>query len=129
MVAMCYAPLRDHRPLAAGQATAQAGQRPAGRRAGRKAGDARQALPHRVIADRRRRARRKIPAARFAVGLLLLDNIRPPEILVPGHKPNHDAKCFALGHRVMSVPISAIKAKALPAAIPSLRVKSTPYTW
>ena len=31
---------------------------------------------------------------------------RPPEILLFGASVSHDVKCFSVGHRDMSVPIS-----------------------
>ena len=39
---------------------------------------------------------RKAWAARLAQGLVALESTLPPEILVPGHRPSQEVKCFTL---------------------------------
>ena len=51
-------------------------------------------------------ARRKAAAARLALGLVLELITLPPVMRLLGLSPNQEAKCFALVHFVMSVPIS-----------------------
>ena len=55
-----------------------------------------------------------------------LFSTRPPVIRLSGLSPNQDAKCLALGHFVMSVPISLITLSAVKPSMPSIRVRSTP---
>ena len=43
-----------------------------------------------------------------------------------GLSPSQDAKCLALGHFVMPVPISLTTFSAVYASTPSIRVRSTP---
>ena len=38
---------------------------------------------------------------------------RPPEILLPGARLNHDVKCFAVGHFRMSSPHSAMSRRTV----------------
>ena len=40
-------------------------------------------------------------------------NTLPPDTRWCGHRPNHDVKCFTLGHRLMSTPISLITVSAV----------------
>ena len=57
---------------------------------------------------------------------------RPPVTRLSGLSPSQDAKCLALGHFVMSVPISPITFRAVKPSTPSIRVRSTPvirYRW
>jgi len=51
----------------------------------------------------------------------------PPVILVPGHSPNHEAKCLSDGKRDISAPTSETTAKAVVTLMPSMRVRSTPH--
>jgi hypothetical protein len=51
---------------------------------------------------------------------------RPPDILVPGHRPSQAQKCFAVGHLCISVPISDMSFNAELASIPGIVVKSVP---
>ena len=51
-------------------------------------------------------ARRKAFAARFALGLVRELITLPPVTRLFGLSPSQDAKCLALGHLLMSVPIS-----------------------
>jgi hypothetical protein len=48
------------------------------------------------------------------------------EILLFGASVSHDVKCWAVGQRRISVPISGISFKAVSGAMPSIWVKSTP---
>ena len=57
--------------------------------------------------------RRKMAAARFAEGCVRLLRRRPPEILFCGARVSQDVKCVSVGQRVMSVPISDSKRRAL----------------
>ena len=52
-------------------------------------------------------------AARFAEGCVRLLRRRPPEILFCGARVSHEVKCFSVGQRVMSVPISDSRRSAL----------------
>ena len=77
-------------------------------------------------------ARRNAAAARLALGLVLELITRPPVMRLFGLSPSQEAKCLALGHFVMSVPISLITFRAVYASTPSIRVRSTPvirYSW
>ena len=56
---------------------------------------------------------RSMAAARFANGMVLELMSRPPVILFLGASVSQDVKCFSLGQRVMSVPISAMSRKAV----------------
>ena len=38
---------------------------------------------------------------------------RPPEILFLGARVSQEVKCFSVGHRAMSVPISATNLRAV----------------
>lgn len=51
-------------------------------------------------------ARRSSVAARLAERRLFELSSRPPETLLPGARHNHDAKCLAVGHLLMSSPHS-----------------------
>ena len=70
-------------------------------------------------------ARRNAAAARLALGLVLELITLPPVMRLLGLSPSQDAKCLALGHLVMSVPISLITFRAVYASTPSIRVRST----
>lgn len=65
-------------------------------------------------------------AARFADGWVRLLRSRPPEILLFGASASHDVKCFSVGQRVMSVPISERSRSALYGPIPSICDRSGP---
>ena len=41
---------------------------------------------------------------RFAEHRVLVFSTLPPDILLPGAKVSQDVKCFAVGHRLMSMP-------------------------
>jgi hypothetical protein len=56
--------------------------------------------------------RRKMAAARLAEGGVRQLSRRPPEILLFGAKVSQEAKCFSVGQRRMSVPISAMSGSA-----------------
>ena len=56
---------------------------------------------------------RRIAAARLADGWVRELSSRPPEILFWGASVSHEVKCFSVGQRVMSVPISAINFSAV----------------
>ena len=45
-----------------------------------------------------------------------------------GARPSQLPKCFSLGHRLMSVPISLNTTSAVLSSIPSMAVRSTPAT-
>ena len=72
-------------------------------------------------------ASRSAWAARLAQRLVMPLRPKPPVILVPGHKPIHDAKCLSLAKRDMSVPVSLMTASAVLTPRPSMRVRSTPH--
>ena len=77
-------------------------------------------------------ARRRAAAARLALALVIELMTRPPVIRLWWLSPRQDAKCLALGHLVMSVPISLITFNAVKPSMPSMRVRSTPvirYRW
>ena len=57
-------------------------------------------------------AMRRMPAARFAEGCVFELRSRPPEILLLGARVSQEVKCFSVGHRFISVPISASKRSA-----------------
>ena len=65
-------------------------------------------------------------ATRLAVRFVAPDNSLPSEILVPGHKPSHEAKCLALLERARSGPTSAMTFNAVVVSMPSMAVRSTP---
>src|SRR5713101_9430464 len=73
-----------------------------------------------------RAARRRATVTRGAPGRTRRDSTFPPEILCWGHSPNQRQKCFTLGHRVISVPISERITRAVPSSMPSMVVRSTP---
>ena len=50
----------------------------------------------------------------------------PPVTRLFGLSPSQDAKCLALGHFVISVPISLSTLSAVKPSTPSMRVRSTP---
>ena len=58
-------------------------------------------------------AMRKMVAARLADGCVRLLSRRPPETRFWGASVSHEVKCFTVGHRVMSVPISDSRRSAL----------------
>ena len=70
-------------------------------------------------------ARRKAAAARLALGLVFELITRQPVMRWSGLSPGQDAKCLALGHFVMSVPISLITFRAVKPSTPSILVRST----
>ena len=45
-------------------------------------------------------------AALFALGFVLELITLPPLTLLLGLRPSHEAKCFAVGHRLISTPTS-----------------------
>ena len=67
-------------------------------------------------------------AARLADGRVRLLKSRPPEIVFCGASVNHDVKCLSVGQRVMSVPISESKRRALYGPMPSSCDKSMPVS-
>ena len=69
---------------------------------------------------------RNAAAARLAMGLVFELLTLPPVIRLSGLSPSQDAKCLALGHFVISVPISLITFNAVKPSTPSIRVRSTP---
>jgi hypothetical protein len=71
-------------------------------------------------------ARRSAAATRLAERLVRPLSFLPPETLLPGERLSQEAKCFSVGHRVMSSPISATTLRAVGASMPSIRVRSTP---
>ena len=73
-----------------------------------------------------RRRERKAAAARFAEGCVCELRSRPPDTLFFGASVSHEVKCCALGHRRMSVPISATSFEGGVGAMPSICVRSTP---
>ena len=60
-----------------------------------------------------RAARRRATVTRWAPGRTRRDRTFPPEIWCWGHSPSQLQKCFTLGHRYMSVPISLRRIKAV----------------
>src|SRR5262249_49723445 len=50
----------------------------------------------------------------------------PPEMRWLGHSPSQLQKCLAVGHRLMSVPISLSTPSAVDSSIPSVAVRPTP---
>ena len=70
---------------------------------------------------------RKIAAARLADGSVRALRSRPPDILLWGASVSHEVKCFSVGQRVMSVPISPSNFKAVQGPMPSICVRSTPW--
>ena len=83
----------------------------------------REVLSREVEAWRKRRNR---DTALFALGFVRELITLPPLTLLFGLNPNHDAKCFAVGHLLMSVPISLTTFSAVYASTPSISVRSTP---
>ena len=76
-------------------------------------------------------ARRNAAAARLALGLVFELMTRPPVTRLSGLSPSQDAS-LALGHFVMSVPISLITFRAVKPSTPSILVRSPPvirYRW
>src|SRR6266498_685841 len=71
-------------------------------------------------------AMRNIAAARLADDWVRAERSRPPEMLFLGASVNHDVKCFSVGQRCISVPISASSLSAVTGAMPSICVRSTP---
>jgi hypothetical protein len=49
--------------------------------------------------------------------------------LLCGASVSHDVKCFSVGQRVMSVPISASSRRALYGPMPSICDRSAPVSW
>src|SRR3974390_1518663 len=52
-------------------------------------------------------------AARLTTRAVRLLSTLPPLILLPGHSPSHAQNALALGHRLMSTPISEIRISTL----------------
>src|SRR5438093_7732390 len=71
-------------------------------------------------------ARRSAAAARLADGCVRDPSRRPPEILLFGARVSHEVKCFSVGHRAMSVPISAMSLRLVCGPRPSIWVRSMP---
>src|SRR5215212_1609657 len=71
-------------------------------------------------------AMRNAWVARLGLRLVLLFNTFPPEILVPGHKPSQEAKCFSVFQGVRSKPTSLAKVSRVSAARPGMANRSTP---
>ena len=67
-------------------------------------------------------ASRRAAAARLALGLVFELMTRPPVMRWSGLSPSHDAKCLALGHLVMSVPISLTTFRAVKPSMPSMLI-------
>ena len=87
------------------------------------------ALPERCSALA---ASRSAAAARLALALVFELITLPPVMRLWGLSPSQDAKCLALGHVVMSVPVSLTTFNAVNPSTPSIRVRSTPvirYRW
>jgi len=83
-----------------------------------------QVIPH--VTNEIKNAMRKVAAARFVDGRVRELITRPPVILLWGARVNHEVKCFSVGQRVMSVPISEIRMRARCGPIPSSWVRSMP---
>ena len=66
--------------------------------------------------------------ALFFTFRVLLLNTFAPLILLLGLKPNHEVKCFSVGHLLMSMPTSAVIACTVSSFRPGIAVKSTPVT-
>ena len=63
------------------------------------------------------------PGAPFKYGLpgrVWLDFTRPADSLLPGVVPAHEARCLAVGKRLMSTPVSATTTSAVLAPIPGI---------
>ena len=73
-----------------------------------------------------RRNGRSAAAALFAFRVVLELITLPPLTLLLGLNPNQEAKCFTVGHRLMSVPVSLTTFSAVYASTPSIAVRSTP---
>ncbi len=73
-----------------------------------------------------RAASRRATVTRGAPGRTRRDSTVPPEIVCGGHRPSQLQTCCTRGHRGMSVPISLRRTTAVPSAIPSMVVTSTP---
>ncbi len=71
-------------------------------------------------------ARRNCDAKRLELLRVRAESTFPPLILHPGDRHNHDAKCFSVGHLLMSVPHSATSDNAMLGPMPWIKVKSVP---
>src|ERR1700682_5957571 len=58
-------------------------------------------------------ASRRMAATRLADGWVRLLRRRPPDTLLWGARVSQDVKCFSVGQRVISVPISESRRSAL----------------
>ena len=67
-------------------------------------------------------ASRNACAARFTPGRVALDFSFPPDFFGFGARPSQLPKCFSLGHRCMSVPVSLKTTRAVRSSIPSIAV-------
>ena len=70
--------------------------------------------------------RRKIAATRLAEGGVWELSRRPPETLLLGANVSQEVKCFAVGQRLMSVPISATICSAACGPMQSIWLRSAP---
>ena len=70
--------------------------------------------------------RKRLAAARLPLALVFELMTLPPVMRLLGLSPSQDAKCLALGHFVISVPISLMTFSAVKPSTPSIRVRSTP---
>ena len=66
--------------------------------------------------------------AELLVARVLPERCRPADSLLPGHKPAHDARCAAVGNRLMSTPISEMTTCAERSPIPGI-VASSAVCW
>src|SRR3954452_15034894 len=71
-------------------------------------------------------ATRRSAAARLEERRVFELSTRPPEILLPGARQSHDAKCLAVGHFVMSSPHSATRRSVVYGPIPWTWLTSVP---
>lgn len=69
---------------------------------------------------------RNASATRFLEYLVFPPSRFPPEILVPGQSPSHEANLLAVGHLSSEVPISETILKIVVALIPGISARSTP---
>src|SRR5262249_36810139 len=71
-------------------------------------------------------AKRSAVAAPLAQDVVRRLRIWPPETRWGGQRPNHDVKCFTVGQRLISTPISLRMPKDVVSSRPSRWLKSTP---
>lgn len=71
---------------------------------------------------------RSAAAARLELArvLPLRLSARPPVLLTPGQRVSQEVKCFSVGQRLMSRPISEITVRTVLASRPSTAVRSMP---